>query len=130
MITRSKIETIIGKTYADKLDELIFISGEIKFSRRDMVDTLGCANFIAAARLCKVLRRLNVTTVAQLYRLDPASLARTRGIGESSIFVAMCILDSHDYDILKWWNYKNNEVKFHTFKRNVISRAHKHKQAV
>jgi hypothetical protein len=130
MIERTKVEQVIGKTYADKLDEAIFRVGNWEYTRREMVDDLGCASFIAATRLAKVLRRLNVMSPAQLNRLDPSSLARTKGIGESSLFVAMCILDHAQYNILDWWGMKDNVVKFSTFKHNVIRRARKHKQEV
>lgn len=131
MIRRETITQVIGKTFADKLDELVFQSGEMGYSRREMVDELGCANFIAAARLQKVLRRLGVNTPAQLYKTDPFSLARSKGIGEASIFVAMCILDASKYDVLKWWGWKDtNDVRFSTFKRQAITRASKRKQEV
>jgi hypothetical protein len=126
MIERTKIEKIIGKTFADKLDELVIDCGSIQVSKRMMVDEVGCANFIAASRLSKVLRRLGINTIIQLYKLDPASLARTRGIGESSIFVAMCLLDAYEYDILDWW--KTDSKKFASVKRKTMSKAKKHKQ--
>lgn len=126
MINKTKITTIIGKTFADKLDETVIEVGDISYSRREMVDELGCANFVAAVRLGKVLKRLHIVTPYQLYRLDPASLARTRGIGEASIFVAMCILEAHKYDILKWWGTESS--KFSAVKRTVIRRAQKNKQ--
>jgi hypothetical protein len=131
MIARDKVEQVIGKSFADRLDELVFSSGEMGFSRREMVEELGCANFLAAARLQKVLRRLGVNTPAQLFKTDPFSLARSKGIGEASIFVAMCILDARKYDVLKWWRWKDtNDVRFGSFKRQALTRASKRKQEV
>jgi hypothetical protein len=60
-----------------------------------------------------------------LFRLDPASLARTHGIGEACIFVAMCILESDKFDVMKWWKC---DGKFRTEKHRVIRKAAKHKQ--
>jgi hypothetical protein len=130
MLAREKVEKVIGKTFADRLDELVFDVGIMQYSRRQMVEELGCANFVAAARLQKVLRRLGIKNGKQLYNLDPFSLARSKGIGEASLFVAMCILDSGDLDVIKWWQYKGNDVKFSSFKRHAISRASKRKQEV
>lgn len=122
----------IGKTFADKLDETIIdVSDEISYTRREMVEKLGCANFLAAYRLQKVLKRLKIMTASQLHRTDPFSLVRTKGIGEAAMFVAMCILDLHGYDVIKWWRWKeSNVVKFSTFKHQAMNRARKHKQAV
>jgi len=131
MIVREKVEKIIGKGFADKLDtEVFLVSESFSFTRREMVDDLGCANFIAAAKLAKVLRRLQIFNIRQLYNIDPLSLARSKGIGETALFVAMCILDTNDYDVEKWWKYKDNTVKFSTFKHHAISRSSKRKQEV
>lgn len=132
MIARTKVEKVIGKTFADKLDEQFFNIGELTYSRREFVEQIGCASFIAAVRLQNILKRLKITTVSQLHRMDPFSLLRTRGIGQSSIFVAMCILDFNGYDVMKWWSYKqkDNVVKFSTYKHHAARRAQKHKQAV
>lgn len=133
MITRTKVEKVIGKGFADILDEEVFkVTINWFYTRREMVEKLGCANFIAAAKLAKVLRKLSITTPKKLYELDPSSLARTRGIGAACIFVAMCILDAETYDIIEWWEYEqgNNTVKFSSFKSHVMNRASKRKQEV
>lgn len=132
MLERKTVEKVIGKGFADKLDEAIFhVSQDLSYTRREMVEELGCASFIAAARLEKVLKRLKVFTPAQLYRTDPFSLARSKGIGESALFVAMCILDANKYNVEKWWGWKeSNVVKFSTFKHHAIKRARRHKQEV
>ena len=123
MLTRTKVEKIIGKTFADRLDEDIFkVSDNWALTRREMVSLIGCGNFIAAAKLAKVLKRLKVNNPAQLFKIDPVSLARVKGIGESSIFVAMCILDSSGYDVITWWN---KETKF-----SAVKKARKNRQEV
>ena len=125
MIARTKVVEVISKTYADSLDSVAFHAGsDWKYTRRQMVDEIGCGSFNATTRLSKVLRRLGISTPAQLYKLDPVSLARTRGIGEASIFVAMCILEVNKYDVVKWWNC---DVKFRAVK---IRKAQKYKQEV
>lgn len=130
MIARTKVENIIGKGFADKLDELIVDSGKLVYTRREMVEHLGCANFIAAAKLSKILRRLGISTPAQLNNMDPYSLARVKGIGESCLFVALCILEAAEYDVEEWWQYKENNVKFSSFKSHATSRASKRKHEV
>jgi len=129
MLARKKVESTIGKTFADKLDEIVFHAEGWDYTRREMVELLGCANFIAAARLSKVLKRLGINSPAQLHKFDPFSLVRTKGIGEACIFVAMCILDHNNYDIMEWWKFKRDNVtKFSSFKHQAMRRAAKHKQ--
>lgn len=130
MIARTKVEKIIGKGFADKLDELIVESGKLVYTRRQMVEQLGCANFVAAAKLSKILRRLDISTPAQLNNMDPFSLARVKGIGESCLFVALCILEANEYDVEDWWQYKDNNVKFSSFKHNATKRARSKKHEV
>jgi hypothetical protein len=133
MLDRKVVEKTIGKTFADRLDESILnVSRDLSFTRREMVELLGCANFVAAARLEKVLKRLKIHTPAQLHKTDPFSLLRSRGIGETSMFVAMCILEANEFDVEKWWGWKqgDNVVKFSTFKHHAAARARKHKQEV
>jgi hypothetical protein len=131
MLSRDKVETVIGKGFADRLDEEVFkVTTNFFYTRREMVENLGCANFIAAARLAKVLKKLEIGTPAQLFKLDPLSLARSKGIGEAALFVAMCILDANKYDVIKWWGFTGATAKFSTYKHHAVSRARKHKQEV
>ena len=131
MLSKKKITAILGKPFADHLDELIIDVGHLQFSRRSLIDKAGCANFIAARRIHKVFRRLGIETAAQLYRTDPFSLARVRGIGEAALYVAACLLDAEGYDVEVWWGWKaSNVVKFSAFKHKAMTRAGKRKQEV
>lgn len=132
MIERKAIEKTIGKGFADKLDEVIIdVSQDISFTRREMVEILGCANFLAAYRLQRVLKRLKIFTAAKLFRTDPFSLVRSKGIGEAAIYVAMCILDSKQYNVEEWWGWKEtNALKFSSFKHRAIRKASRNKQEV
>jgi hypothetical protein len=132
MLNHDVVQTTIGKGFADKLDMLVFkASPVLAFTRREMVENLGCANFQAAARLAKALRKLGITTSVQLHKTDPFSIVRVRGIGEASMYVAMCILDAAGYDVIKWWGWKDtNTVKFSSFKRNATIRASKRKHEI
>lgn len=131
MLERKVVESTIGKTFADSLDVTIFEVGELAYSRREMVEQLGCANFHAAVLLQGVLRRLKVKTAKDLYDMDPLSLARAKGIGATCIFVAMCILDANKFNVEKWWGWNQEKVvKFSTFKAKSLRRAKKRGQEV
>lgn len=131
MLVREKVEKVIGKGFADRLDEQVFtVTINWFYTRREMVEELGCANFIAAARLAKVLKRLEINKPEQLFRLDPFSLVRSKGIGEAALFVAMCILDVNKFDVIKWWGFTGTTVKFSSYKHHAMRRASKRKQEV
>lgn len=132
MLTRDVVETTIGKTFADKLDEVVLdVSPQLSFTRRSMVEDLGCANFVAAVTLQKVLRKFGITTPSQLFKTDPFSIVRVKGVGETTMFVAMCILDAAQYNVKDWWGWKEtNELKFSSFKHNATRRASKAKHDV
>lgn len=129
MLNRDVVDATIGKGFADKLDEVIFKASDgLSFTRREMVEQLGCANFLAAARLEKACKKLDINTPYKLYKTDPFSIVRVRGIGEAAIFVAMCILDSAGYNVVEWWGWKKtNTVKFSSFKHNAVKRASRKK---
>jgi hypothetical protein len=96
-----------------------------------MVEDLGCANFVAAVTLQKVLRKFGITTPSQLFKTDPFSIVRVKGVGETTMFVAMCILDAAQYNVKDWWGWKEtNELKFSSFKHNATRRASKAKHDV
>lgn len=129
MLNRDIVEATISKGFADKLDEIVLdISPSLSFTRRQMVEVLGCANFVAATVLQKALKKLNITTPAQLFKTDPFSLVRVKGVGEATIFVAMCILDAAEYNVQEWWGWKKtNDLKFSSFKYNATRRGAKSK---
>lgn len=132
MLERKVVENTIGKTFADSLDEIVIdVSDKLTFTKRMMVENLGCANFAAASRVNRVLKKLKIETPAQLFRTDPFSLARTKSIGATSIYVVMCILDASQYNVEEWWGWKEtNVLKFSSFKHNAIRRARLRKQDI
>ena len=126
MLKRTTIEKTIGKTFADRIDELaINVSAELSFTKREMVETIGCANFMAAARLERILKKLKIYNPKALWEANPIDLLRVKGIGETSMFVAMCILDISGYSVEEWWGWGGNLVKFSTFKHHAARRASK-----
>ncbi len=131
MLKRETIDKTIGKEFADKLDESLVTFFCTEISKRIMVEDMGCANFQAAVRLGKALKKLDINTPAQLHKTSPFDLARLRTVGEATMYVAMCILDSHDYDVEKWWGWKDtNDLKFSSFKHSAMRRAKKNGHVV
>lgn len=132
---RPKIESVLGKTFADSLDEIVIKSGFLVFTKRQLIEDLGCGNFAAAKRLNKVLHKLKIGTAKELRYTDPFSLLRTTGVGLTTMYVAMCILDFAGVDVQKWWGWKQEKsggvvLKFSSYKHKAAARALKHKQDI
>lgn len=134
MLKYTQIDNTLGKTFADGLEEVVINSGkELVFTKRQMIEEIGCANFQAATRINKAFRRLDISTIKKLSDTDPSSLLRIKGIGQTSIYVAMCILDAHHISVEKWWGWnqeKDNILKFSAYRNKLTRKARKHKQEI
>jgi len=104
---------VFGSTLRNYLQETLFELDGVAITRDDLVSRFGVGHFIAARKLGDAMRRLKIKTTRDLYRIDPLSLIRNRGIGERTLFVAMCILDEAGQSPIEWWN-QNFDTKFAT----------------
>lgn len=124
MLNYTVLHATVGKGMADKQEEICFQLGGNTYSKRIFLEDIGVANWVAIAKLSKVLRRLKITTPEGLFKLDPYSLHRAKGIGDTALFVAMHILHYHGYKPMEWWG----DEKIERLKK--LRRAEKHKQEV
>jgi hypothetical protein len=107
-------------------DIILSIGKHNKWTRVKFINDTGIPYSPAVSKVNKVLRRLNVTSFRQLYKIDPASLAAINGFGEVSMFIVTSILESHGYNVLKWWGYSSgNDVRFASFKHRILKEASK-----
>jgi hypothetical protein len=118
------IHATVGKGLADKQEEVCFKLGDDAYTKRDFIQNIGVANWVAIANLSRVLRKLKVKTVNDLFNTDPYSLYRAKGIGDTALFVAMHFLHYHGYNPMNWWG----DEKIERLKK--LRRAAKHKQEV
>lgn len=90
----------IDKAFKDKLlSEVVLETLDYSYTRQEMIENLGCANFSAAKRVSHHIRKY---TVADIYRMKPHSFIRIHGIGMACLYVMMCILDSRGYSVEQW----------------------------
>jgi hypothetical protein len=128
--TRVNAQQMIGKAFVEKLEtEVVLKIGDTEFARQGMIDSLGCANFNAAARISRTLKRLRVHSIPELFRMDPATLYRIRGVGDTQVYVIMCVLDHFGYSVKEWWGWseESNRVTFSTHKHRIKVRATRRK---
>lgn len=103
---KSVYTKVLPAAFVNHLEaDLVLKIGKFAYSRQEMILDLKCANFIAAARLTKALKKLKVTTVLQLFNMGPESLWRMSGVGTAQLYVAMCELDAHHYNVAQWWHW-------------------------
>jgi hypothetical protein len=127
-VVRRKIRDYapLDKGFRDGLHATtLWLPGGLTFSKQQMVDLLGCANFTAARRLSLVLQKLAVVNASELYNLDPLALVRVKGVGMATVYVAMCLLDYSGFSVELWWGWSDdrNRVKFSTFKAKAVTKA-------
>lgn len=108
MFQLAKLRPRLGKTFIDRLTtETILKIGNNTYSRDDLVRECRCGNFAAARRLNKVLEDIGITEVADLAHLAPEDLARVKGVGETTVYVLLCLQDHAKVKLLEWgmtWN--------------------------
>jgi len=97
---------IFGKTWIDKQSEPLLELGNKRWTRYELVSRVGCGNYKAISILMQALKDLNVRSVQALSKLPPTALAATKGVGTTTLFAAMCLLESEGYDVEAW--YANN----------------------
>ena len=94
MLKASSLRPRLGKRFIDRLTEDIVLSlGTAKFSRDALVREVHVGNFWAATRLGHALEDLGITTPAQLAALAPEDLAVVPGVGETTVYVLLCLQD-------------------------------------
>lgn len=120
MLEREDLESILSKAALERqYEELIIDSGELRYTRYDLA-MMGCSRFIGASMLNnKVLKRLKITSVEELFKTSPLDIARMRGVGEAVIHNILAILAAHEYDIKAWW--ASSGVKYATLHTKAVN---------
>lgn len=75
-------------------EDVILNVGPHKYTREACVRELGCPNFRAAQNLGEALKSIGVDSTKQLAATTPRDLLRLQGVGERTVFVALCVLDA------------------------------------
>lgn len=101
----------LGSSFINRQDEIILRIGTTAWTRTELVQKIGIAHMAAAARLSTTLRKAKVTSLEQLYALDPRELALTRGLGETTVFVVMAILHTEGFNASQWYEGAFNALK-------------------
>jgi hypothetical protein len=119
MLNPIQYRHIFGKTWIDHQATPVLQLGKRSFNRYEMVSKLGCGNLVAAKNLMGILGELQVSSLKDLKALDPAALASIKGVGPTTLFVAMCLLEAEGVDVDAWYT---GTVTFNALKE----RAKKH----
>lgn len=109
---------VFGKTWVDRQTEPIFTLGTKRWTRYQLVSRVGVGNYRAVTILMDALQRLHVNSVKDLWNLSPVALASIKGVGVTTLFVTMSLLDSEEFNVKEWYAHhqtfttlKNQEKK-------------------
>jgi hypothetical protein len=130
-----KLDTLrprLGKTFLDRLtSDVVLTVGTKTYSRDALVRELKVGNFAAARKLGKALDDLGITNPADLAHLAPEDLARIRGVGETTVYVLLCLQDNLKQGLLAfdhtWATYakharKPQQAKHESARKRMIRR--------
>lgn len=95
-------QKFLGKSFINRQNEVVLRIGRKEWTRTELVQRIGVGNIAAAGKLSTVLRKAKCGSVEQLYAIDPRELALIRGLGETTVWVAMAILHTEGFDA-GWW---------------------------
>ncbi len=119
MRQRDEWEFKLGKTFLDKFSEIVLAVGRDMFTRREMIEKLGCANFTAAKRLTWALDRFRPKSVREVAgRITLNDLWAVDGVGITTVYVWTSVLEYSGIDSVNWISsdlnipssYKKNKV--------------------
>jgi hypothetical protein len=106
------------------LTEPVLKIGSVSIDHWELVHIYHCGNTVAAKRLSRALRRwFPRATVTMPPPFD--QLAATPGVGETQLYVMMCVLDYTGADPLTWVEPKDGTptVTMSTLRRRAVHHA-------
>jgi hypothetical protein len=83
--------------------DVILTIGPKTYTRETCVRELGCPNFRAASNLSTALKAMKCASIKQLAQTTPKDLLDLDGVGERTVFVALCVLDATDHAVSERW---------------------------
>ena len=107
----------LGASFVHKQNEIVLRVGSKQWTRMQLVQQVGVGNLAAAAKLSTVLRKTKVDSLEKLYAVNPRDFALIPKLGETTVFVAMAVLQSNGFSVDKWIQQIADEKKhIHTFR--------------
>lgn len=101
--TSFRSQEVLGKALLDHQEKVVLQIGRDSWTRQALIDELHCGNFVAAAKLTKVLRDLDVKSVKDAYRsLLFTELMAIRGVGVTCLYVLMTAMEARALNPLVW----------------------------
>jgi len=112
-----------GKAFLARLDEVVLTIGSTEFTRREVVEKLRCANMVAAARLSWAVERFKPKSAVELARrVDVVDLFSIKGVGVTTVYVWMCVLDAIGKDPEVWLDQEAKLPTLYTKKRGASTK--------
>lgn len=102
-MVKGRCEQAAGKSLLDRRHEVVLKIGKDEFDRLFLAKKIGCTNPVSAVKLNRILRQFKPKSVRELARrIDVYDLRRVSGVGETTVFVWMQILEHVGVDPLAW----------------------------
>mgnify|MGYP001604634186 CR=1 FL=1 len=104
-------QKFLGASFVNKQNEIVLRVGSRQWTRMQLVQQVGVGNLAAAAKLSTVLRKTKVDSIEKLYAVDPRDFALIPKLGETTVFVAMAVLQAEGFNVDRWIAQITSEKK-------------------
>lgn len=102
-------QKILGATLVNRLTDrdkgAVLVDGRARYSRHDLVMRFHTGNVHAARNLQKLMKRLKLNSIKEIFQLPGEVISKEHGFGPTTMFVLIAIGKVHGVDIDKWWTY-------------------------
>lgn len=101
---KRKWEEFMGGSFQENQDEPVIIVGDQWFTKKDLTEKLHCGHYLKAARILNnALMAFNAESFEALIEtLTLEKLFSIRGVGTTTAYVWLCIVEYLGYDPEKW----------------------------
>ncbi len=99
-------ESFLGKTFMDLQQEVVLEIGNDRYTRQQMVHTLGVGNLAAARRLTNTIKSelgghvANIKDLARTLSFD--DFLRIEGVGVTIAYVLLSAMEDQGVNVAKW----------------------------
>lgn len=105
MINPTEFQGVFGKSWVDTQTAPLLRIGQREWTRYELVSKVGVGNYRAITILMDALQQLQIRTMRDLWALSPVALAGIKGVGVTTLFVTMSLLDSEEFDVKQWYSH-------------------------
>lgn len=123
LLTNRRVTHTLGRPFIQRMDEVVFNLGATRITRQQLADIANPFPSVRCVRrLEEICKQRGLTNLNALYEFGPTALATVEGAGETTLWVAMCLLDHAGLSVVGWfdWRRQDETVTWRTYQVRAI----------